>query len=77
MQEVATALSSLAAILVGWMQLPYWTLVPLALFAVYGMRAYDPAVATIRRYIQQFFVALLCLAVLAWLAAAARWYMIG
>ena len=78
MGQVATILSVLAALFVGFLQLSGWFLIPLAAFAVFGMRYYHPdQFITWWSYVRSFVIALLIIALFEWIARLASLYMTG
>ena len=78
MGAFATILAVIAAMFVGFLQAPWWLLVPLTFSVVYGMQSYHPLeYRTWRSYAWSFVIALIMLASVAWLARIASLYMTG
>jgi hypothetical protein len=75
---VATLVSLIAALFIGFLQLPGWLLIPLAALSVYGMHSYHPAeFRSWRSYLWPLIGACLILSLAAWLALLASLYMSG
>lgn len=78
MGALATTISVIGALFVGFLQVSGWLLLPLGVLAVYGMRHYHPeGFLTLFSYVRNFVVAVALLALFEWVARLASLYMTG
>lgn len=74
----ATAASIIAALFLGFLQLPGFWLLPLGVLAVVGSKFYHPTeLNNWFAYLKQFLVSLVCLSLVEWIARLASLYMTG
>lgn len=67
---------TIAALFVGFLQLPQWLVLPLAVAAAWGMSHYDPVVGW-WSWVKSIVVALVFLSIFEWVARIASQYMTG
>jgi hypothetical protein len=74
----AAVISTIAALFVGFLQLPGWLLLMLSVLAVYGMRYYYPTnFQSVFSYITNFVLVFCFLSIMEWVARIASLYMTG